>query len=65
MNSLNVKIEEIQLRVIKNVEPKLQLILRNYPIEFKNDIEQDIRLKMYLSSNNINFDEIPSIFEVN
>lgn len=50
-------------KVIQRMEPKIRKSINSIPVEYREDIEQDIKLKLYKSVENVDYKDIPGFFE--
>lgn len=57
------KLEQKKEIVINKVEPKIRKTMNTIPSQFRDDVEQDVKLKMYKSFDNVDFNKIPGFFE--
>lgn len=57
-------VESIKQSMLEKMEPKIKKVLRTIPVQYREDVEQDIKLKMILSLENIKYEQLPSLLEL-
>lgn len=48
-------------KVLREIEPILKRRIMTIPESFREDVEQEVRLKLFLSVDNVDFEKVPGI----
>ncbi|AST94653.1 hypothetical protein [Shouchella clausii] len=57
------KIKQKREYVLRKVEPQIKRQMKAIPNRFRDDVEQEVRIKLFQSIDKIKFENIPTIFE--
>lgn len=51
------------IEVLKTMEPKIKKTLFNIPINYRDDVGQDLKIKIMQTANKIKYEDTPGFFE--
>lgn len=57
------KIKQKREYVLRKVEPQIRRQMKAIPNRFRDDVEQEVRIKLFQSIDKVKFEKTPTIFE--
>ncbi|WP_059104100.1 hypothetical protein [Shouchella shacheensis] len=51
-------------RLLRKMEPKIRKTLRHVPARQREDVEQDVKLKVIEASSNLRYSDVPGFFRL-